>query len=79
LEYSQRHDCEHRIEADKCESEYDALLMDACALYKALASIRAKRPNKSFDPWAVGVATEALRSVSERVRDAILAESERPT
>jgi hypothetical protein len=62
------HDCEYRIEADKLLSEYDALELDAGIMLAALRAISDARPNKRFDPWARGVAQDAIWNVSERTR-----------
>lgn len=66
--HAKGHDCEHRIEADKLLSEYDALELDAGIMVAALRAIADARPNQRFDPWARGVAQDALWNISQRVR-----------
>jgi hypothetical protein len=52
----------YRIEADCGLRDYDALELRYGHLREACEAISNKRPNKTFDPWAVEVAAAALRS-----------------
>lgn len=56
---------EHRIEADCAMRDFDGLELNAGIMREALERIAAKRPNQSFDPWAVEVARAALAAVED--------------
>lgn len=56
---------EYRIEADCGLRDFDALELTTDIYREALAKIRDKRPNKTFDPWAVEVADCALSDGGE--------------
>ena len=60
--------CEHRIEADRLLGEYDDLVVDVGIMLGALRAIAEARPNQKFDPWARGVANDALWNISEHAR-----------
>lgn len=55
----------YRIEADCALRDFDGLELDAGIMREALEKIAAKRPNHSFDPWAVEVASAALGQTKE--------------
>lgn len=58
----------YRIEADKGEQEYDALVVDVGILLGAVKAIAERRPNQPFDPWAAGVCQDALWNISEHAK-----------
>lgn len=50
----------YRIESDCGLRDYDGLEVEAGELRDVLQQIAEGRPNKTFDPWARGLAREAL-------------------